>query len=341
MPDDLPQPTTDRPTRRFTARDSIVCVGVAALLLVVCAGDSVRRAGEEMDKGIIRSVVLAVGHPTGWIADQLPFASAADQVAGWLSSEDDLGSGDGTLGAREGQTGGGAIARVPPSAFSSMQLGGPDERRGLRTLLVTGDSLSQPLDAKLARGLAGAEVSTVREPHIGTGLSKPDLLDWGKLARKQTAKVNPDAVVLFIGANEGFPMTTPKGTVQCCGPEWAAEYATRARGMIDSYRRDGATQVYWLLLPAPRDPRRQPISRAVNAAIRVAAGAYGAEVRVVDTERIFTPQHRYRDAMDVDGRQQIVRESDGIHLNELGAEIAAKEVEAQLAAVFDLDAAPS
>ena len=34
---------------------------------------------------------------------------------------------------------------------------------------------------------------------------------------------------------------------------------------------------------------------------------------------LFTPGGRYRDAMEVDGRRQIVREPDGIHLNGRGA----------------------
>ena len=42
-----------------------------ALLLVVIKGQSIRNAGEKMDTGVERTVVLAVGHPTGWIADQL------------------------------------------------------------------------------------------------------------------------------------------------------------------------------------------------------------------------------------------------------------------------------
>ena len=43
-------------------------------------------------------------------------------------------------------------------------------------------------------------------------------------------------------------------------------------------------------------------------------------------EEIFTPGGDYRDAMEVDGRRQIVREPDGIHLNGRGAGIAADEV---------------
>jgi lysophospholipase L1-like esterase len=64
----------------------------------------------------------------------------------------------------------------------------------------------------------------------------------------------------------------------------------------------------------------------VNAAIEVAAQPYRAHVRVLDMEALFTPGGRYRAAMTVGGRPQIVREPDGIHLNERGAELAADAV---------------
>ena len=41
---------------------------------------------------------------------------------------------------------------------------------------------------------------------------------------------------------------------------------------------------------------------------------------------LFTPCGRYRDAMTLDGRKRIVRESDGIHLNAAGAGLAAEKV---------------
>ena len=95
---------------------------------------------------------------------------------------------------------------------------------------------------------------------------------------------------------------------------------------MNTYRRGGRARVYWLTLPAPREDDRQTIARAVNAAIEVAAQPYRAHVRVLDMEALFTPGGRYRDAMAVGGRSQIVREPDGIHLNALGAELAADAV---------------
>ena len=55
--------------------------------------------------------------------------------------------------------------------------------------------------------------------------------------------------------------------------------------MMDTYRRDGDARVYWLTLPAPRDPARQKVARVVNAAIAVAAQPYRSQVRVIDLTR--------------------------------------------------------
>ena len=126
------------------------------------------------------------------------------------------------------------------------------------------------------------------------------------------------AVVVFIGANEGFPF----GKVRCCGPDWAAAYASRVRRMIYTYRQNGAARVYWVTLPASRAANRQGVARVVDAAIPVAAEPWRRQVRVIDSVPIFTP-HGYRAAMPVNGADTIVRASDGIHLNETGANLLA------------------
>ena len=188
---------------------------------------------------------------------------------------------------------------------------------------MTGDSLVQPLDAELARRLSDAGVRTTRDVRLGTGLSKSELLDWGKLSRRQAARHEPEATVVFIGANDGFDMTTADGrTVVCCGTAWTVEYAQRARAMMDVYRRRGAGTVYWLTVPAPRG-RRAEVARAVNRALRAAAAPYPRDVRIVDLVPRFTPGERYRDAIRVGGRRRAVREPDGIHLNGVGSEVAA------------------
>jgi hypothetical protein len=105
--------------------------------------------------------------------------------------------------------------------------------------------------------------------------------------------------------------------------------------MMDTYRQGGEARVYWLTLPMPRDEDRQEVARVVNEAIAVGAQPYRIHVRVLDMVQLFTPGGEYRDSMDVDGSEKIVRESDGVHLNEEGAELAADTVLDALAGDFD------
>jgi hypothetical protein len=137
-------------------------------------------------------------------------------------------------------------------------------------------------------------------------------------------------VVVFIGANEGFPMKGAGGKeVECCGADWAALYANRARRMAATYRQDGRARVYWVTIPTARAANRAPVTRVVNAAIRVAVQPWASQIRVIDTVPIFAPRG-YRDSMTVGGRDRIVRAADGIHLNDAGAGVLSEAVLARL-----------
>lgn len=296
------------PGRRATARDALIVIGLAALLLVLFQGAAVRNGAEELSPGIGRDVVEAVGEPTGWVADELPFDGPTDDALAGLESDGE--------------------PEAAPAATGDV------------TLLVTGDSLAMPLDTELARRYAGSDVAVERDPHVGTGISKSDLVDWTELAAKQARRHDPDAVVVFIGANEGFSLPAVgdedgsggadaggSGQVDCCDADWQAAFAHRVRQVLDAYLRGGGARVYWLTVPTPRDPARQEIADAVNAAVTSAADRAGDRVRAIDLDARFAPGGGYTDAIDVDGRERIVREQDGIHLNAAGAAVAADIVQ--------------
>jgi hypothetical protein len=281
--------------RRFSGWDAVKAVALTTFLLLIFAGGSVRKAADELKPGLGRDIVKAVGSPAGWISDNLPFADTRRDLTSWLSPDQQL-SGQGFRAAP-----GGAGRPAHPV---------PTTPQPLDKLLVTGDSLSTPLDIEIARKLADQ----------GAGVQ----VTWGQLSSSQAANDDPDAVVLFIGANEGYPMPGPNGQqVNCCGPAWEAIFESRVGQMMDNYLNGGVERIYWLTVPTQRDPARKPIADDVNQAIRQAAAQRGAAVRVVDLIPTFTPGDRYRDSIDIDGKQTIVRESDGIHLNEDGSSVAA------------------
>ena len=321
-------PKPPREPRRFRARDGLIAIAVAALLLVLVEGPSIKNSGERMDDGLWKEVVLAVGRPADAVGDVIPLPEIGDELTGWLSPEGDSGGPGSFEAAAQEDAAGGRLSPITPDYFDPRAIGeDPPDPRELDTVLVTGDSLAIPLDAEIARRLEGEGIEVVRDPHLGTGISKVDLGDWGAISVRQTRDEEPDAIVVFIGANEGFPMPAPGGgSVRCCGSDWAAVYATRARQMMDAYRQDGEARVYWLTLPMPRDDDRQDVARVVNEAIAVAAQPYRVHVRVLDVVELFTPGGDYRDSIEVDGEERIVREADGVHLNDEGAELAAETV---------------
>ena len=129
-------------------------------------------------------------------------------------------------------------------------------------------------------------------------------------------------------------MAGPRGRqIQCCSAQWAAIYAQRVRVMANTYRRNGAARVYWLTLPLPRDASRQKIARVVNAAIAVGLQPWADQTQIINTVPIFTP-NGYRDAMSIKGKQTIVRQADGIHLNNAGSSLLAGVVVGKLKADF-------
>jgi uncharacterized protein len=328
MPDDSLMNRFDRNgLRRFRARDGILALLLCAVLLVIFKGDSIRRQGERMDPSFTRDVVLGVGKPAADIADAIGLSKHVDSATAFLSPDEELGGAGSFANAAAPAPGENQVPPVTADAFDPAAIGAkPPAPKPLKRLLVTGDSMVQPLDAKLAAALSDRGVKVFREAHLGTGISKTFLVDWGQLSTQQVKKDKPDAIVVFIGANEGFPMKGAQGkSVNCCGSEWAALYATRARRMADTYRQAGAARVYWITIPTPRAANRQAVQRVVNAAIRVAVQPWASQIRVIDTVPIFAPTG-YRDAMTIDGEDRIVRNPDGIHLNDAGAALLSQTV---------------
>jgi lysophospholipase L1-like esterase len=218
---------------------------------------------------------------------------------------------------------------LPGSGVGELGTHGPRRpafvRKGRLRLLATGDSMIQIIDGFLKQRLERRRATRVRsDARISTGLSKPFMLDWVKKAREQARSVHPDVTAVFIGANDGFPMKTRTGgRAACCGGAWVAEYARRVGSMMRSYLRGGRSYVYWMTLPTPRRGDFARIYRAVNRAIKRAAGRVGRGVRVIDLVRVFTPGGRFRQVIRFRGKRVDARQADGVHLSTAGASIAA------------------
>ncbi len=181
-------------------------------------------------------------------------------------------------------------------------------------MLATGDSMMYVMQQPLARRLRALGHEVKVDGRFGTGITKTHILDWIAHARSQVDEFHPDVTVVFMGANDMFPIAGAK----CCGARWRALYAGRMRRMIAIYGR-----TIWMTLPAPKDPGLRDVFRKVNAAIR--AGVAG-RAELLDVVPLFTPRFRYRRIMPWRGEQVVVRQLDGVHLGHEGVKIASDVV---------------
>ena len=187
-------------------------------------------------------------------------------------------------------------------------------------LLATGDSMIQLTDDML-RDRMGPRRRVINEAHVSTGLSKAGIfgLNWVHHAAAQARSIHPDATVVWIGPNEGFPIDG----ASCCAAAWVRGYAARARSMMRSYRRGGRAAVYWLTLPIPRSDKLARVMRAVNRAILRAARDAGSGAHVIDMRKVFTPHNRFQQRACYRGRCFDARQPDGVHLSLSGSRVAA------------------
>lgn len=194
-------------------------------------------------------------------------------------------------------------------------------------LLVTGDSLTGYLGPILINEAASAgPVRGFVDTHNGTGLTRPDFVDWSVVAQQQIAADHPNAVVVMIGGNDFQNMTLPNGAFFQAGTAaWTKEYERRAAICMRIWSQGGKSRVYWLSMPPARDPSWAFDDGRINVALKAAAALVpGAEY--VNILGPVTKAGRYTDFIYEHGQAILIREQDGVHLNVAGSTIVANEM---------------
>lgn len=189
-------------------------------------------------------------------------------------------------------------------------------------LLVVGDSLAGHLGPSLADHLADRPVKVTLDDHVGTGLARPDVVDWPRELTYQMDQVKPDVVVLIFGGNDNQDLRTASGWVRLSDYQaWKEEYQRRIAQLMDIVARPGVT-VWWIGLPVMNRPKLQKVVPDINKMLQLEAAARPGRVFFVDSDKaLATADGSYRVFAPTPGGGQVqIRENDGVHPTRAGVD---------------------
>ncbi|NLT07420.1 MAG: DUF459 domain-containing protein [Solirubrobacterales bacterium] len=305
----------------------LLIVVIAVLIAAIFNADAMVRAGEGMKPGTTRDVVLSVSRPladvTGFLQLNRP-REGFDLVFGQESK---------TASGTELETGSTEILKrkAKPPAEQKPTWPQPTRQRPLE-VFVTGDSEADLVGLGLVDLNPDGLMRVETVARNGTALTNPGFFNWEVNAEQEMAARDPGAVVMLIGANDGFNVEVDGELFAPGTPEWETEFARRVAVVAETLSGGGKRPVYWVPPPTARDETYNEIYRSQNRAVqRAVESVEGA--RYVDIFNTIN-NGRYSDQIEIDGRKVLGRQSDGIHFNREGAMVPAEMVLEALAKDF-------
>jgi hypothetical protein len=189
------------------------------------------------------------------------------------------------------------------------------------------------LDAAEGTGL----VDATHELRYSSGLTRPDYFDWPARLTSLLAERDPEAVVVFLGANDAQGIMTGTGAEPFGTDAWVAEYRARVASVMDLLAADGRS-IYWIGQPVMRDAGYDERMALLTRIYREEAERRD-DVHFIETRTTFAAADGGYTAYlpGADGSPVLVRRDDGIHLTPAGADRLVDLVMAALAADWDLD----
>jgi hypothetical protein len=188
-------------------------------------------------------------------------------------------------------------------------------------LLVVGDSLGIDVGQPLVNDLASTNVvSAVLDGHIDTGLARPDYFDWQGELRADLARYQPQAIAVFIGANDPQNFMDGSSPVTYGTPAWNDAYAKRVGAFMQDATASGA-RVLWIGMPPMADPVLNAKMQDLNGIGEAQAALHRGVTYFASWPVLSDPQGHFATFLpNASGSEVQMREPDGTHIAAAGAQ---------------------
>lgn len=210
------------------------------------------------------------------------------------------------------------------------------------TLYIGGDSMVEIQFGTALQDLADdtGMIEVVKIDYDrGSGLSRPDYVDWPARLAAVSEELDPDVMLLYFGGNDAQPLKLDGVVYEPETPEWQAEYRTRVAVLMDQLA-DAGHRVYWMGLPIPQSEKMVRRFSIMNAIYEEEAAVRDAVTFVPTWELFANDAGVYSEYLrDDDGDLVDMRLNDGIHLTTAGAYRAARPTIARIVEDFGIPVA--
>ncbi len=208
---------------------------------------------------------------------------------------------------------------------------------GKCNILVVGDSLGNNLAYGMQRQLEATKgINLVIKSKSSTGLSNSWFYNWPKKIRPFIAESDPDLVIVMLGTNDHQNMKINGSVVEFGTKKWNAKYESEATKMI-SQSIDSGAYVLWVGLPVMQSTYFASYMEVLNDRSSGAVSENSGSSFVSTWDYIADSRGKYREWAKVNGRNQKIRGSDGIHFTWVGQNVLATYVIAQMQDLFNVN----
>ena len=189
------------------------------------------------------------------------------------------------------------------------------------TLYIGGDSMVGQFGGALEdlTGDTGVIETTEVVYEFGSGITRPDFIDWPAKLAQVSAEQDPELVVLYFGGNDAQPLQLDGVVYEPEAEEWQAEYRSRVNALMTQLQ-DAGHLVYWMGMPIPRSETLQQRYLMLNEIYSSEADAHEAVTYVAAWDTFTDENGNYSEFLpNANGDMTDMRLQDGIHYTTAGA----------------------
>jgi hypothetical protein len=312
----------------------VLKLGLAAFALwLLLFAPTLQHNAQVSPIGTRRTVALDILGPIASASRGLQLShivSETDALTGRTGNRPGNGSAFSVLGPHQHSSrppsSGGQPNGPPTTTTVPANITHPTGAKPLRVLII-GDSLGLDLGGPLQNDLANTGVVTATlDGRESTGLTRPDYFNWPAELTADLKTVQPEVVVIMMGANDPQAFPGPPD-VPYASPMWNTVYAQRVAAFMQLAASAGA-KVFWVGMPPMQNPVRSAEMADINGVDRHEATLRKPKAHFVSSWTLLgTAQGAYT-AFITNAAGQVVniRTPDGTHLAPAGGEVLSQRV---------------